>query len=87
MIDLEDIQRNWAIITGFAAGLVAWGETRRTASGAKESSKKAHERLDATVAQLAAVKETVARLETHAEYTRSGIDEIKDSLRDIQKRP
>ena len=85
MVTFEDIQHNWAVITGFAAGLVAWGKTGITAEGAKRSAAKAHTRLDETVAALATVKESVARLETHAEYTRGGIDEIKEAIRDLRK--
>jgi hypothetical protein len=80
MITLEELRDNWAIVAGFAAGAVAWGKTAMTADSARRSATKAHERADEATKDMTAMKDSIARLETHAEYTVKGIDELRSAL-------
>jgi hypothetical protein len=68
------VQENWPIIVGFAGGLVAWGKTTNDVAKNKEEIKTAR-------ADIGEMKDAIARIETHQEYTRTGIDEIKRELR------
>lgn len=78
MFSVDDIRQNWPILGAFAAGLVAWGETRLKAESAKKAADKATE-------DITGIKTTLATLTTHVEYSREGIDEIKQAIRDMRQ--
>lgn len=65
---------NWPVIGGFAAGLVTWGKTVNDVSQNKKD-------IANALTDIGGVKDAIARIETHQEYTRTGIDEIRDELR------
>lgn len=69
------LQENWPIASGFAIGLIAWGKTLNDVSKNKEDIKGA-------LSSIGDIKDALARVETHQEYTRAGIDEIKKELRE-----
>jgi hypothetical protein len=71
---LEEIRENWALIGAFVVGILAWGETRITATAAKKLADQATE-------DTGELKTAVAVLKTHAEYTVRGIDEIKEAIK------
>lgn len=87
MISWDDIQNNWAIVAGFVGGLVAWGETRSTAKGARESVTKAHERISDSEKQIAELRECTARMGAHYEHTMKAVDEIKREIRNRGPQP
>lgn len=79
-MNLEDLQNNWAIIVGFVAGIGAWGRTAATASNARDSAKKAHERVDGVNTDIASIKSSIASIEAHQSYARDNIKDIRDYL-------
>lgn len=80
MIDINTLQENWAVVTGFVAGAVAWGKTAVTSSSARESATKAHERINDTQKDVADIRECVGKMGAHYEHTMKSIDEIKRKL-------
>lgn len=67
------IADNWPVLGGFAAGLVAWGKTTTDVASTKKQT-------DENIVAITSMKDAIARIETHQEYTRDGIDEIKRTL-------
>lgn len=64
---------NWPVLAGFAGGLIVWGKTVNDVAKSKEDVKSAR-------ADIGELKDAMARIETHQEYSRAGIDEIKKEL-------
>lgn len=85
MIDLQSLQDNWAVLTGFVAGLVAWGKTQATASSARASAIKAHERINAENDAVGDIRESVARIEAHYEHTMKAVEDIRQEQRRVAK--
>jgi hypothetical protein len=65
---------NWPVLGGFAAGMIAWGKTLTDVATSKTEIAKVKQ-------DVTSMKDAIARIETHQEYTRTGIDEIKKTLK------
>jgi len=72
-MSLEWIQGNWAIAVGFMTGAVLWGKTVNDVAKNKEDIKTA-------LTDIGVIKDSIARVETHQEYSRKGIDDIRAAL-------
>jgi hypothetical protein len=76
---------NWPMVAGFAAVLVAWGKTTTDVMNNKAAILEMRAGIAATNnvtrIDIAAVKDAVARIETHIEYTRNALTDIKNEAR------
>lgn len=77
----QSLQDNWHIVTSAVVGVATLGKTSLTASNAKKSATKAHERIDKTRDDITVIRESMARIETNNTHIMSGIDELKQEMR------
>jgi septal ring factor EnvC (AmiA/AmiB activator) len=66
---------NWPMVAGFATGLVAWGKTTTDVGNNKNAIVESRNDINT-------LKDSMARVETHQEYTVKTLDETKKEIAD-----
>lgn len=78
------IAENWPMLCGFGAGMVAWGKAVTAISKNKDDIASNSKAIADSRKEIGEMKDAVARIETHQQYTREGIDDIRSELRELR---
>jgi hypothetical protein len=72
-VSWEQLQSNWAVIMGFAAGLIAWGGTANAVKNYGEAQDKMDERMTRIEGEIASIRESAASMAASAHATKESV--------------
>jgi hypothetical protein len=74
MISLEQLQDNWAILTGFVMGVLAWGRTANAVKSHGETIAQLDKRVAKIEGVVSTIRESAASIAASAEATRETVE-------------